>query len=278
MCAVPIVLRRHGRLLISSWRSEVSVLCCVYSFSPRYLLVRHRSYAIGPHSDLLLVSFSESTDWSSRRDVQKRKHLMRTPWLQTAASRCQEVSFSIRHVPLASHKHDGSPRAVWSWNSGLTCKVSFSVDTPVPTYMYLATERRWSETPGGRRRHSTAAKNIQTATEYHTAAFSEATRRQEVCFSAEKVKQSFKRICTPIRIKVIGTLWKTLPSPREARKYRTLHRGCEPEKATDWPQPFRTCGFSKDWAMYLLAAYSLGKSCMCASRTMTMIRRALTVA
>ena len=144
------------------------------------------------------------------------------------------------------------------------------------TYTYLATECRWSETPGGRRRHSTAAKNIQTATEYHTAAFSEATRRQEVCFSAEKVKHSFKRICTPIRIKVIGTLWKTLPSPREARKYRTLHRGCEPEKATDWPQPFRTCGFSKDWAMYLLAAYSLGKSC--ASQTMTIIRRALAVA
>ena len=199
---------------------------------------------------------------------------MRTSWLPTAANRCQEVSFSIRHTSLASHKHGESPRAVWSWNSDLTCKVSFSVDTPVPTYMYLATERRWSETPDGRRRHSTTAKKIQTATEYHTAAVNEATRRHEVCFSADKVVHPLKRICTLIRI---GTLWKTLPSPREAKKYRTLHRGCEPEEATDdWPQAFRTCGFPKDWAMYLLAAYSLGKSC--ASRTVTMIRRALAVA
>ena len=72
-------------------------------------------------------------------------------------------------------------------------------------------------------------------------------------------------------------LWGTLSSPPEAKKYRTLHRGCEPEEATDdWPQAFQTCDFPKDWAMYLLAAYSLGKSC--ASQTMTIIRRALAVA
>ena len=196
---------------------------------------------------------------------------MRAPWLPTGAKRY--LLASGIHISLASHKHGGSPRAVWSWSSGLTSKVSFSVDTPVPTYMYLATERRWSERPDGRRRHSTAAKNIQTTTEYHTAAVNKATRRHEVYFSAEKVVHSFKRICTLIRT---GALWGTLRSLREAKMYRTLHRGCEPEEATDWPQPFRTCGFPKDWAMYLLAAYSLGKSC--ASQTMTIIRRALAVA
>jgi hypothetical protein len=106
---------------------------------------------------------------------------MRSPRLPTAAHRSQEVSFSIKEAPTASHKHIVPPRAVCSRNSGLTCEVSFSVDATVRVL------RLSMETLCGRHRYGTLRQitNRQaTATKYHTAPIM--IGRHEVAFSVEK--------------------------------------------------------------------------------------------
>ena len=73
------------------------MLCCVYPFSPRYLLVRHRSYAIGPHSDLLLVSFSDSEARTGRpNEMSRNASTFRMQYENSmAADRCQQVPRGI---------------------------------------------------------------------------------------------------------------------------------------------------------------------------------------
>jgi hypothetical protein len=106
---------------------------------------------------------------------------------QTLLTRAKEYLLALeKHLRLpTSIGHSGFPRAVWSRNSGLTCKVSFSVERTVVSTLHDTLRQRTFKQPRC---------TIQLP-------LTSMERRHEVCFSAERVIHSFKRIYKLIRIR-----------------------------------------------------------------------------